>query len=143
MPLYVLLAYVALAAAAVLLALDAWPGGRRLGSRWRTLRMAVYGAASIVGTTLLTALSGGEALLAAALVPLTAVSVLRFERSLALSASGWQRVGWTALVLAVGVTASLQVVPVPLTRDHLSPGPTSTRTAPETIRPYADQPVRV
>lgn len=140
MPLYVLFAYAALAAAAGLLALDVWRDGGRPGAWWGPVRVGVYGAASVAGTTLLVALSGGEAVLVAALVPLTALAVIQFGTALAPGAPGWRRAAWTALVLAVGVAASLQAVPVPLTRAHLTPGPSPAVYPP---RPYADGPVRV
>lgn len=138
MPPFVLFAYASLAAAAVLLAVEAWGEGR---GPWRALGVGVYGSASVAGATLLTALAGREGLLAAALVPLTALAVVRFGVALAPGASPWRRAGWTALVLAVGIGAGLQAVPVPLTREHLTPA--SERRAPPTVRPHVGPPVRV
>ena len=143
MPLSVVLAFVVVLIAAALLASEVWTGPLTR-ARWplRWVAVAVFGVASVAGATLLTALSGREWLLALALVPLTTLSVLRFGGLALPRARPWQRIAVVGVVLAVGVVAALQVVPVPLTRGHLS-GTVETHTVERsTVRPYVGRPVR-
>ncbi len=143
MPLPVALAFLILVAAALLLAAEVW-GGPLVGARrpLRALAAVTFGAASIAGATLLTALAGGEWLLALALIPLTTLSILRMGGLVLPRARPWTRVALVGVVLAVGVAAALQVVPVPLTRGHLA-GTVQTHTVErQTVRPYVSRPVR-
>ena len=142
-PLSVLLAFVLLIAAAGVLAGEVWIGGRRRPRRAaRHSVTAVFAGAAIAGTTLLTALSGREWLLALALLPLTTLSVIRFGTRVLPGAETWKRVVVVGVVLTLGVVGALQVVPAPLTRGHLSGSVETHPVDRPTIRPYAGRPVR-
>lgn len=143
MPLPVVLAFVLLIAAAGLLAGEAW-FGRSLSAR-RAARLAAavtFSGAGIAGATLLTALSGREWMLALALVPLTTLSIVRFGGLVLPEAAAWKRIVLVGVVMTIGVVAALQVVPVPLTRGHLSGTVEMHPVERSTIRPYAGRPVR-
>ncbi len=143
MPFSVVLAFAVLGVAAVLLALEVWLG-RPVGAgrAARVAAGAAFGAAAVAGATLLTALSGAEWPLALALVPLTALSTLRFGGLVLPEARPWVRVAVVGAALAAGVVAALRVVPVPLTRGHLSGTTTTPASERPTVRPYAGTPVR-
>ena len=141
MPLSVAVSFGALALAAVLHTVEVVVGRRQRAPAAEALLALVYGAASVAGAALLAALSGAEWVLALALVPLTALSVLRFWTLFAPSASARARTLAVGVVLVLGVLAALQVVPIPLTRVHLSGADAA--DAPPTVRPRAGRAVRV
>lgn len=143
MPLPVTLALTVLVAAAGLLASEVWTG-RPLGTRrgGRLAAAATFGVAAVAGATLLTALAGQEWPLALALVPLTALSVMRFGGLVFPAAPPWARIVAVGVILAAGVGAALQVVPVPLTRGHLSGAAPAHSVDRGTVRPYVSRPVR-
>ena len=143
MPTSVVVAFVLLIAAAAMLVSEVWMR-RVLGTSplERAAGRVVYGAAAIAGATLLTALSGREWVLAVALVPLTTLCVLRFGGLVRTEGRLWERVALVGVVLAVGVAAALQLVPVPLTRAHLSGQPAAHPMERPSARPFVDAPVR-
>ena len=144
MPTPVLLAFLALVAAAVLLAFEAASGQRTLRSAAGTVvRAGTFGLASVAGVTLLAALSGGEWGVALALVPLTALSILRLWALLCEWTTGPRATLLVLAVLAVGLGAGLRSIPVPLTRAHLHGGSGAAPTAPVSIRPDVGRTVRV
>ena len=113
------------------------PAGEAFG-RMPAWSFVIWGA-------LLVAVSSREWMLMLALAPITVLSILRF----AMLANGWWA-GWrlsvyTAVVLAIGITACLPWMPRPLDRAALletirGGAPTF---APDTISPDALRPVRV
>jgi hypothetical protein len=143
---FVALLLTALCLAALVLSVEAGTG-RLVGRSVLTtrLRAGIFFAAGVAGGTLLVAVSPREWMLMLALAPITVLSILRF----AMLANGWWA-GWrlsvyTAVLLALGVTACLPWMPRPLDRAALLETIRGGRPtfAPDTISPDALRPVRV
>jgi hypothetical protein len=143
---FVALLLTALCVAAFVLAVEAGTG-RLVGRTVLTTRVraAVFFAAGVAGGSLLVAVSPREWMLMLALAPITVLSILRF----AMLANGWWA-GWrlsvyTAVLLAIGITACLPWMPRPLDRAALLETIRGGRPtfAPDTISPDALRPVRV
>lgn len=140
MPVVVLVAFGVLAASAVALGAEQARGLRIRTGGGATALATLHGTAAVAGATLLVALAGREWLLAAALVPITALSVIRFAGLVAPAPPRARRLAIAGLVLLAGVAATLQAVPVPLTRAHLT-GAAPADAAPS-ARPHRGRTVR-
>lgn len=143
MPLTVLVPFLPLVAAAGLLAVEAGTGRTVGKTPWGTAgRTAVFAIASAAGVTLLAALSGEEMVVAAALVPLTALSILRFEMLVRRRTTRLRSALVVMACLAVGLAVGLSTVPVPLTRAHLHGEDEAAPANPVSIRRDAGRIVR-
>ena len=108
-------------------------------------RGGLFFLAAVIGSALLIRSAGGALLLAAAFVPVTLLSLVRF---VALARARWAGAASSlvlALALALGTAASLSVLPEPgprgmLLEQILHP---ERAGAPESIDPAARRPVRM
>lgn len=137
--------FLALCAAAVVLAMEAH-SGRLVGrtpDRTR-VRAYVFLAAAVAGGALLVTLAASEWLLMLALLPITALSVVRFTMLAQGWWRGWRLVVFTAVALVVGILACLPWLPRPLDRGAIIEGFRTVQPthAPDTISPDAFSPVR-
>ena len=145
MPPFVIGLFLVLCAAAAVLALEAQSGrlvGRTPG-RTRA-RAFVFLGASVAGGALLASLAVSEWVLMLALLPITALSVVRFTMLARGWWGGWRLLVFTALALTAGILLCLPLLPRPLDRGALFEGlrgaePTH---APDSISPDAFTPVR-
>lgn len=142
----VLLLFLGLLAAALVLADEARTGrlvGRTSGRT--AARAVVYFLASVSGGALLVALSEREWVFMLALVPITALSLVRFGMLARQWWAGWRLSLYMTVLLLLGILACLPWIPRPLDRGILIEslrGAQPTR-GPDSISPGAADPVRV
>jgi hypothetical protein len=99
---------------------EARTGRMTPGSPWSArLRAGLFFAAAVVGGALLLRTFGASPMLAAALVPVTALSLFRLVWITRLRRPGLLAGGVLAVALAVGLSASLSFVPKPLDQRDL------------------------
>lgn len=109
-------------------------------------RATIYLLAVIAGAALLIALADGEWILALALVPITFLSLLRFSMIARQWWEGWRLPVYTCTVIAVGIVATLPMMPYPLNRTFVLEELNLINTTvgrPDTIDPEAVRRVRV
>ncbi len=137
--------FLPLVASAAVLA-DEARTGRLAGRTARAthVRALVFLGATVAGGSLLVALPTTEWVFALALLPITALSGLRFAMLARGWWSGWRLTVFTAVLVGLGIAACLPLLPVPLSRraliERLAPG----RPAgmPDSIAPEPGFPVR-
>ena len=132
--------------AAAVLAVEARTGRLAGPTRaWTAARASLFAASAVAGLALVVPLSAGAWVLALALLPITALSVLRFSMLLGAWWHGPVRTVVVVTVLAVGVLAVLPSLPRTLERsfvlDELRPGD-AVRSPSDSIDPNALRPVR-
>ncbi|MFN3596340.1 MAG: hypothetical protein ACK41D_03615 [Rubricoccaceae bacterium] len=116
----VLLAFSLLLAAAGLMAADAITGHFWARSGWRfAVRVGVFASAAASGGALLAALPRSEWVLALALVPLAAISYVRFALLVRGRLPGWRHVAVSVSVFVLGALLFALAIPRPLTRAYL------------------------
>lgn len=138
--------FLTLVAAAVVLADEARTGRLAGPTPRRTqARALIFLAAAIAGGAFLLVLPASEWVFALALLPITALSLLRFAMLARGWCGGWRLMVFTMALVALGVAACLPFLPAPLNRrvllEQMAPGRPS--GIPDTIAPEAAFPVRV
>ena len=115
-----LVAFALLLAAAVWLGAEVATGRTKPRTRFGAWAgAAVFACAASAGGTLLVALPWAEWVLIVALLPLTFICIVRFVVLLQSRVSGWRSAVLAGVVLAAGVIAGIQTVPIPLTRAEI------------------------
>ncbi len=138
--------FMILLAASALLLLEVRAGNfAGLTERRSVLSASTYMLAAIMGATLLITLADGEWLFALALVPITFLSLLRFSMIVRQWWTGWKLPVYTCAFIAVGIMATLPMMPSPLNRtfvlEELNLIDTSLER-PDSINPEAVRTVR-
>lgn len=145
MTLTIALFLIILIVAGAVLIWEARTGRFASGSRWDAGRGGLFFLATVIGSALLIRSAGGAVLLAAAFVPVTLLSLMRF---VALARARWAGAASSlvlALALVVGTVASLSALPEPGSRGMLLEQILHPERAgvPESIDPAARRPVRL